>query len=267
MLRFLSFGSGSSGNCYYLASDTHEILIDVGIGIRTLKKHFREYGLSISKINEILITHDHADHVKSVGSLSGEYNIPVYSTVDVHSGIGKNFCVKRKITPENKKCVEKDESFCLGNFRITPFDVPHDSTDNVGYKIECDGVVFCIITDAGHVTEKMEQYIGQANYLVIESNYDEEMLRNGTYPKYLKDRISGGNGHLCNSECGKALAEHATDELRHVWLCHLSGENNHPILAQKTVEQVLRSYGLIAGKDFELDVLRRSTPSEMFELI
>lgn len=266
MLRFISFGSGSSGNCYYLYTETDSLMIDAGIGVRMLKKYFRGYGLKLEDVHRVLVTHDHADHVKSVGSLSSDYHLPIYATSKVHRGIEQNYCVKKKINPADAHVIEKGKTFCLGEFRITSFDVPHDSTDNVGYRVECGDVVFCLMTDVGHVTEEMQGYIEEANYLVLESNYDEEMLRQGPYPQYLKERIRGANGHLCNTACAKALAEHASDNLRHVWLCHLSEENNHPELARKTVEQVLRSYGIVAGKDFSLEVLKRKTPSEIYEL-
>lgn len=122
------------------------------------------------------------------------------------------------------------------------------------------------MTDVGHLTEEMLGYIGEANYLVLEANHDVEMLLRGTYPQYLKERIMGQFGHLSNADCAKALAENATGNLRHVWLCHLSEENNHPELARKTVEQTLRSYGIVAGKDFQVDVLRRKMPTGVFEL-
>lgn len=266
MLKFISFGSGSSGNCYYLYTEKDSLLIDVGVGIRTLKKHFHNYGMLFENVKNILITHDHADHVKSVGSFSGDYHVPVYATRKVHDGIERNYCVRRKINSDNIKIIEKGKTFTLGEFRITSFEVPHDSSDNVGYKIECEGITFILMTDVGHLTDEMQQYIGEANYLVIEANHDKEMLQQGPYPEYLKERISGPKGHLSNEVCAKAIAENATEKLKHVWLCHLSEENNHPELARKTVEQILRSYGIIAGKDFLLDVLKRKTPSEIYEL-
>ena len=113
----------------------------------------------------------------------------------------------------------------------------------------------------------MKLYINDANYLVIEANHDEEMLKSGPYPQYLKDRVHSARGHLSNKDCALALAENATPELRHVWLCHLSEENNHPELARKTVEMILQSYGIVPGKDFQLDVLKRKVPSEIYELI
>ena len=162
--------------------------------------------------------------------------------------------------------IEKGDTLQVGEFTVTAFGVPHDSTDNVGYFIEYGGVTFCIVTDAGEVTDEIKKFISRANYLVIEANHDEEMLNKGPYPEHLKRRIMSATGHLSNSDCGKALAENMSESLKQVWLCHLSEENNHPELARKTVETVLRTYGIIAGKDFQLEVLKRKTPTGAFEL-
>ena len=266
MFQFICLGSGSSGNCYCLFTEDDGVMIDAGLGIRALKKSFKEYGLSMSKIHSILITHDHADHVKSAGKLSADYRLPVYATDQVHAGIEQNFCVRQKIALDRRYQIKKGTSMRIGDFRITSFSVPHDSHDNVGYKIEYDGISFGIMTDIGFVTDEMKTVIGEVDYLVIEANYDEEMLLSGPYPQHLKARITGPNGHLGNTDCAVALAENSTDRLKHVWLCHLSEENNHPELARKTIEQTLRSYGVIAGKDFLLDVLKRKKPSLLYEL-
>lgn len=264
MLRFISFGSGSSGNCYYLFTETDGLIIDIGVGIRTLKKHFRDYGLSLSSIHHVCITHDHADHIKSVGSISHEYHLAVHATANVHAGIDRNYCVQRKLGSDAKRFVTPGVAERMGCFVVTPFLVPHDATENVGYLVEAEGTTFCLITDAGCVTEEMRGYISRADYLVIEANHDVEMLRQGPYPVHLKNRILSGTGHLSNHDCGVAIAENMKEGLRHVWLCHLSEENNHPELARKTVESVLRDYGVVAGKDFELEVLKRKTPTGVF---
>ena len=266
MLKFVSFGSGSSGNCYFLFTETDGLIIDIGVGIRALKKHFRDYGLSLSSIHHVLITHDHADHIKSVGSISHECRLPIYATQNVHAGIDRNYCVTRKLTSDMKRMVVPGQPLQLGSFLVTPFSVPHDATENVGYQIQAGGVTFCIITDAGSVTSEMADYIRQADYLVIEANHDVEMLQQGPYPQYLKERIQSDMGHLSNTDCARAIAENMSERLRHVWLCHLSEENNHPELARKTVESVLRSYGIIAGKDLQLEVLKRKTPTGIYEL-
>lgn len=266
MLKFISFGSGSSGNCYYLYNDTEGLIIDAGVGVRTLKKYLNQYGLSFKNLKYVLITHDHADHIKSVGSISNDYELEVYSTQNVHAGIDRNYCVKKKIAATRKHYVKPGEEFVLGGFTVTAFHVPHDSTDNVGYKVTYDGMTFTLMTDVGHVTDEMKQIIGESDYLVIEANHDLEMLQRGNYPEYLKKRITCGTGHLNNVACANALVENATQRLKHVWLCHLSEENNHPDLALKTIEEVLRSNGIVAGKDFELDVLRRTSPTGVYEL-
>ena len=266
MLRFISFGSGSSGNCYYLYTETDSLIIDAGVGIRSLKKYFRDYGLSLYNVHRILITHDHADHIKCVGSMSHDYHLPVFATKAVHQGIDRNYCVARKVSSELRQYLEPGVTVQLGEFSVTPFSVPHDSSDNVGYMIEVQDTSFCIITDAGRVTEEMSGYIERAQHLVIEANHDREMLQQGPYPQHLKERITNGTGHLNNEACAQAIANHMSEQLRYVWLCHLSEENNHPELARKTVETVLRSYGIIAGKDFELEVLKRTKPTGIFEL-
>lgn len=266
MLHFISFGSGSSGNCYYLFNETDSLMIDVGVGIRTLKKHFRDYGLSLDDIQNVLITHNHADHIKSVGSISSKFDIDVYATARVHEGIRTNYYVKCKPASNHVKVLKKGVQTTIGAFKVTPFEVPHDSLDNVGYLITYEDLNFVIITDAGHVTDEMATYIAVADYLVMEANHDEQMLRNGPYPQVLKERIIGPNGHLSNKACGESLATMAGTRLKHVWLCHLSEENNNPEIARETVERVLRSYGIVTGVDFELDVLDRKTPMGIYDL-
>ena len=266
MLRFISFGSGSSGNCYYLGTATDGLMIDIGVGIRTLKKYCKDYGIQLQSVRNLLITHDHADHIKSVGAFSYEYQVPVYATKAVHVGIDHNYCITRKVADEMKKYIEIGKPFTVGPFRVRPFAVPHDASENVGYEILVEGVTIVIMTDAGSVTEEMKETISRANYLIIEANHDVEMVEGGPYPPYLKKRILSPSGHLSNTECGKVIAENMTECLRQVWLCHLSEENNHPELARKTVETILRSYGIVPGKDVELEVLRRQLPTGVFEL-
>ena len=193
-------------------------------------------------------------------------NLPVYATRKVHEGIDQNYCVARKVSADHKKEIELGTEIQLGDFKVRPFAVPHDASENVGYELVVEGITFVVITDVGHITDEIKEVIGRANYLVIEANHDLEMLKTGPYPEYLKQRITSGSGHLSNVACGEALVENMTEELKHVWLCHLSEENNHPELARKTIEQILRSHGVIPGKDIELEVLKRKTPTGVYEL-
>ena len=266
MLKFISFGSGSSGNCYLLYTATDGLLIDSGIGTRLLKRHMKDYGLNLKNVHNIIVTHDHADHVKAVGCISHEIGVPVYATREVHAGIRRNYCVRKKVDESLVRYLEKEQRVTIGEFSVTPFAVPHDSADNVGYRIEHEGVVFCIVTDAGEVTPEIKRSIAEANYLVMEANHDVQMLEAGKYPPYLKSRIRSGTGHLSNEECGRALAENLTERLKHVWLCHLSEENNHPELARKTVEDILQRNGIKTGEGMAVEVLKRKSPSEIYEL-
>lgn len=266
MIKFISLGSSSSGNCYYLATDKAQILLDAGVGVRALKHDLKERGVMLKDIDAVFITHDHADHIKAVSYLAHDYKLPIYATEEVHRGINRNYCVKVKLAPEYTRIIHKAQTTEIGDMRVTAFSVPHDSSDCVGYRVETDEEVFLLITDVGHVTEIIQEQVAAANFIVLESNHDVDMLMMGPYPAYLKGRIRSGRGHLSNADCAKLIAEHASPALKHVWLCHLSEENNHPELARKTHETILREYGLIAGVDFRLDVLRRKHASELMIL-
>lgn len=263
-IKFICLASGSSGNCYYLGTDTYGILIDAGIATRTIKKSLKEAGIGMEMIRAVFITHDHADHIKGVGGLGEKLHIPIYSTAKIHQGINKSYCMTEKLHT-SARILEKEQPMQLADFCIESFEVPHDGTDNVGYCIEIDGKVFSFLTDLGEITPTAATYIRKANYLVIESNYDDEMLRMGTYPQYLKERIASHNGHMSNLDTATFLADNYEEHLRYIWLCHLSKDNNHPELAYKTIELKLREKGIIVGKDVELCALKRTTPSELYE--
>ena len=259
MLQFVSFGSGSCGNCSYLSNGQDAVLIDAGVGVRRLKRYIREFGLKTSILRGLLITHDHADHIKAAAQVANDYNLRVYTTASIHEGMRRNYHTVRKVDKEREVDVEKDEPFELGTtLQVTAFDIPHDSTENVGFSFRSGDDVFTLMTDVGSPTENVARYIAESNYIVLEANYDAEMLQNGPYPQILKDRIRSGTGHLSNEQCAQTLVDNFHEKIRQVWLCHLSEENNHPELARKTVEMKLRQYGIIAGKDFVLDVLRRN---------
>ncbi len=267
MFGFISFGSGSSGNCYYLFNEQGGLFIDAGLSLKAVKKHSAAAGISLSSARYILITHDHADHVKYVGTLSNEFSLPVYATPTVHEHIDLNYVVKQKIDRRQRLNISIGETFELLGMRVSTVAVPHDSSENIGYKIEYDGVAFVLLTDIGHVTPEIEACVEDANYLVIESNHEVEKLKQGRYPEALKRRILSDVGHLSNLDCGRALARCATPKLRHVWLCHLSYDNNDPELARYTVEGVLREHGIAPGKDFEIDVLKRRSPSSVTMMV
>ncbi|WP_270569302.1 MBL fold metallo-hydrolase [Coprobacter secundus] len=263
-LRFMSLASGSSGNCYYLGNNEYGLLIDAGIGIRTIKKTLKENSIAFEKIIGLLITHDHADHIKSAGCLGEKYGIPVYTTSDILAGMNRSYCMSEKIYSAGR-IIHKEVEFALRDFVITAFEVPHDGSDNVGYFVRYGNHNFAFATDLGHITERVARYLCQANYLVIEANYDEEMLQQGSYPYYLKKRIFNDHGHMSNAATAEFLANNINEHLRYIFLCHLSRENNHPELAYKTVEYSLYQQGIRVGKDVQLIALKRNHASEYYE--
>lgn len=262
-LNFMSLASGSSGNCYYLGTDTYGILIDAGIGVRTIRKRLKDVGITMDNIVAVFVTHDHADHIKSVGVLGENLFLPIYATARTHVGINKNYCMTQKLSV-SAKMLEKYQPMQLRDFTIESFDVPHDGTDNVGYCIRAGEKTFCFITDLGEITPTVEKYILRADYLVIEANYDEEMLKTGPYPPVLKARIASSTGHMSNADTAEFLATHWQPHLHNIWLCHLSKDNNRPDLAYKTVQLRLQQAGIIVGRDVELCSLNRSAPSELY---
>lgn len=258
---FFSLGSGSSGNCYYLGNSKYGILIDAGIGPRIIKKRLAEHGVDMSTIWGVIITHDHYDHIRSVGYLGEKQNIPVYATEAVHRAISRTPLVRQKLNG-SVRMIKKWIPFKIEDLKITAFPVPHDSMENVGYFIEFGNQKLMLATDIGVITDDIRGFMLKANHLVIESNYDEDMLVNGSYPHHLKDRITNGTGHLSNKETAQFLAKNYSAKLKNIWLCHLSGDNNHPQIAYDTVASELASSGVKVGEEVKLSVFGRNVLSE-----
>jgi len=262
-LRFQSFGSGSSGNCYYIGNASRGLLIDAGLGVRSIRKHLRNIGLDFVNIWGVFVTHDHADHIKAVGPIGEKHHVPIYTTRAVHEGIQRSYCVTEKLYT-SKKYIEKGETIQVGEFNITSFPVSHDATDNVGYTVEYKEKRFTFATDLGYIGEEVANELKQADFAVLEANYDEQMLQEGSYPVHLKNRIISKTGHLSNDQCGLFLSENFHSRLKHIFLCHLSRQNNLPDLAYTTVQNYLEEKKIIVGKDVQLITLDRSEPSELF---
>jgi Metal-dependent hydrolases of the beta-lactamase superfamily I len=265
ILRFLSLASGSSGNCYYIGTEDYGILLDAGIGIRSIKKILKDNGIGLEQIMAVFITHDHTDHIKAVGCLGEKYGIPIFATREVHTGIENSYYVEDKLYT-SRRIIEKEEAIWIKELKIIAFQVPHDASDCVGYMVQYKDQKCVLATDIGHINDTVAQYIRLANHLIIEANYDKEMLINGKYPTFLKTRIMQGTGHLCNSETAEFLAANFDLHLKNVWLCHLSKDNNHPDLAVKTVEMAMGQYGIRIGKDVNVTALKRTNPSELYFL-
>lgn len=264
-LIFRCFASGSSGNCYYLGTRRRGVLIDAGISARTIQRGLREMGLDFTNIVGVLVTHDHADHIRAVGTLGEKVHIPIYATQTIHEGINRNYGVQLKLRT-SQKYITKGVAFELNGMSINTFDVSHDSSECVGYVVDYAGQRFMIITDCGQPNDVLEGYLRTANHIVIEANHDEQMLLNGPYPTYLKERILSPLGHQSNMVCGELLARNYHSGMRNIFLCHLSYENNDPTVAVNTVSDILLDAGIVAGADVFVTPLERLRPSPIYIL-
>lgn len=246
-LRFLSFGSGSSGNCAYIGTDTCGLLIDAGVDNNYVTSELLRNGIDIASVCGILLTHDHGDHVKyAYPLLRRNKSMALYCTPRTLNGLLRRHSVSRRIK-DYHHAIYKEFPFSVGNLDITAFEVSHDGTDNVGYFISGAGMNFVVTTDTGYITERADYYMRQANFLMIESNYDYDMLASGRYPEYLKARIKSDTGHLDNKVTAAYLASIAGHGLSDVFLCHLSHDNNTPQIALKCCSDALDAAGFSVG--------------------
>lgn len=264
--KCISLASGSSGNCYFLGNNKMGILIDAGINFRTIKKSLHEHGISIQNIVAILITHEHADHIRGVCGIISKLHIPIYATAATLQAIRKNPYLNPKSVIITGREITKETPFSIFGLEIVAFTVPHDSIDNVGYHFRFGKNQTCTIaTDVGCITPQIEHYSRLAQHLIIESNYDEQMLKNGNYPIHLQRRISSGIGHLSNQQTANFLKKIYSPHLTEVWLCHLSADNNRPEIAYRTIGEALHSIGIDITKDINIQALLRGKPSKAKE--
>lgn len=259
-LTFYSLSSGSSGNCYYLGTSTYGILIDAGIATRSIIKRLKEIHVPLSQIRAIMVTHDHSDHIRSVATLGEKYFIPVYATASTHSGIDRNRCTTEKLGI-SRRYLEKEQTLRIEDLHITPFAVDHDATDSVGYYVQYGDISICFATDLGHINEIAKSYLTRSNYLILEANYDEVMLAHGPYPAHLQYRIASDKGHLSNRVTANFLCDYYNENMKRVFLCHLSQDNNHPELALKTVKTLLEANSIDTEEQLKIEALKRTSPS------
>jgi phosphoribosyl 1,2-cyclic phosphodiesterase len=262
-LNFCSLSSGSSGNCYYLGNEFHGILIDAGIPGSSVRKFLEKINISINTIMGILITHEHIDHIRGLELLTRKFSLPVFTT----NKIRKNLIQHQNIAPSATIIeIPLKKKFNLAEFDIEAFPVCHDAPETIGFHITAGDRKVTIATDLGHICENAAQYIKAANLLVIESNYDDQMLVNGQYPYFLKKRIRSEYGHLGNHQASSFLADNISDDLTHICLAHLSKNNNTPQKALETLFKTLSEKGIVLNGKQLISVLDRDIPGCMIRL-
>ena len=250
-LYIASLNSGSNGNCYYVGNENEAVLIDLGISCREAEIRMKKIGLQMKKVKAIFVSHEHIDHIKGVSTLAHKYSLPVYITPET-AKTGTRL-IKHLVRP-----FVANQHIEIGDLQIIAFTKHHDAIDPHSFIIRSKEITVGVITDIGIVCEQVVQYFKQCNAVFLESNYDEMMLKNGKYPQILKDRITGGKGHISNKQALELFIKHRPPNLSHLLLAHLSKENNTPEL----VQQLFIPY---AGNT-TISVASRYEASEVFKI-
>ncbi|MFV0377417.1 MAG: MBL fold metallo-hydrolase [Mangrovibacterium sp.] len=251
-LEICALASGSNGNCYYIGNNTEALLVDAGLSARQLQMRFQSCRIDQAKIKAILITHEHADHCRGARVLSKRLQVPVYITK-------KTFlAMSRAEKPDRVVWFEPDLSFRLGEFDVFPFSKQHDAADACSFRIGFEGRNIGVMTDIGEACDRVKAHFGQCNAVFLESNYDDNMLWNGPYPYYLKQRVASSNGHLSNAQAFELASEFAGHQLSAIFLSHLSGENNSPELADAQFQSL--------RERFRIELTSRIGPTPVFSI-
>lgn len=263
MLKFCSLYSGSTGNSSLVQNDNTCILVDAGVSGIKIIEALNSININIEQISAILVTHEHSDHIKSIGTLSKKYNIPVFANKETWNAMPQE---ANKVPLECQKTFEIDSNFSIGSLDIHPFSIPHDAANPCGFNIFGSNKKISIATDVGHVTPSIFTNLQNSSFILLESNYDPEVLKCSSYPYQLKTRIAGPNGHLPNKEAGDTISKLINSGLKSVMLGHLSKENNFPELAEQTVLEELTANNFNKNS-VNLYVASRFEPSAFLDVI
>jgi len=260
-LTFCSFSSGSSGNCYFIQSDESAILVDVGISGRKVFNSLENTGVELSDVNAVLITHEHADHVKSLRVVTKKMpNVCAYANGGTWESI------KHLVEDDKRKTFETGKDFHINDIRVKPFLISHDAAEPVGFSFYKANKQISILTDVGFLSRDVYDEIKGADLLILEANHDVEMLRIGKYPWFLKQRILGKRGHLSNVDAADTICKILSEKQKnmHVLLAHLSKENNFPEMAYQTIKNLLEEKEYYLDKSVCLNIINRDEMSALY---
>ncbi len=260
-IRLCSLSSGSSGNCIFVGNDNSGVLVDCGVSGREILKNLNNIGVCTSTIKAVVVTHEHSDHIKSVGIISRRLGIPIYANINTWNSMSSFI---GEVKPDNIRYFTVGEELEIGGIDIKTFRTPHDAADPVGFCFYEGNRKVSIATDLGYFSDTVRENISGSDMVMLESNHDIEMLKVGKYPYFLKRRILSEHGHLSNEAAGHAVYELLQTGVREVLLGHLSKENNFPELAYETVKGILEEKMVKVDEDIKLDLAPRSSVSRCY---
>lgn len=261
-MELCSIASGSSGNCICVGSDSCHVLIDAGISGKRIEAGLNSIDLKTADMQGILITHEHIDHISGVGVLARKYKIPMYATEETMHAVLNTKSIG-KVDETLFHPVTPGVDFVIGDLTIEPISISHDAANPVAYKIKQPGKSAAVMTDLGTYDDNIVEKLKNLDVLLLEANHDVRMLQAGSYPYHLKRRILGDRGHLSNELSGQLLSELLHDNLKAIFLGHLSKENNYPELAYETVRlEVTLGDNPYKGEDFPIYVANRDGVSQ-----
>jgi len=257
-IRLCSLSSGSSGNCVFVGNDNSGLLVDCG---KEILGNLNNIGICSSTIKAVVVTHEHSDHIRSVGIISRKLGIPIYANINTWNNMAD---LIGKVKPENIRYFSVGEELEIGGIGIKSYSIPHDAADPVGFCFYEGSKKVSIATDLGYFSDMVKENLSGSDMIMLESNHDIEMLRVGRYPYFLKRRILGEQGHLSNEAAGNAIYELLQTGVREVLLGHLSKENNFPELAYETVKGILEQNKVKINEDIKLELAPRSGVSRCY---
>lgn len=244
-LFITSLNSGSNGNCYYVGNEHEAVLVDAGISCREIEKRMKRSGLCMSRVKAVVVSHEHSDHIRGIPTLAKKFQLPVYITEPTRQYGGLH------LHPAQVHAFTAYQPIVIGSLTITAFPKFHDASDPYSFIVSCGGVNVGVFTDIGHPCEHVIRHFRQCHAAFLESNYDEDMLQNGRYPYYLKKRISSDNGHLSNKQALELFRQHKPAFMSHLFLSHLSKENNCPNLVHDLFSQCAGDTTIVVASRFE----------------
>lgn len=263
MLNFCSLYSGSSGNSLFVETPNTKLLIDAGVSSKKIENALLDINVEPSSLDGILVTHEHTDHVQGLGTFSKKFDLPVFVNQETLDSMPKQ---RDKISSNNIKTFKITDKFSIGDLDIKPFSIPHDAANPCGFSIWKDDKKISIATDIGHMTNNILKQLEESLFIMLEANYDPEVLRCSSYPFTLKSRIAGPNGHLSNEIAGKTISYLLKSGLKNAMLGHLSKESNFPELAYQTVVDELISNNSFDKDSISLSVASRNVHSKLIHI-